>query len=58
MDWTCCIICQQSTSEQFSCSQQASKYDPFTVYENFVFNVEEFYKLNDVPVELKLFVGE
>ena len=57
MDWTNCIICQQSTSEQLSCPQLTSKYDPLTVYKNFLLNVEEFKKLDRVPVELN-FVGE
>ena len=57
MDWTSCIY-QQYTSEQFSCSAvNYSKYDPFTVYENLLLNVEEFNKLTEVPVELR-FVGE
>ena len=56
MDWTNCIICQQSTSEQPSCPQLTSN-DPLTVYENFLLNVEEFKTLDRVPVELN-FVGE
>ena len=57
MDWTNCIICQKLTSEQLSCPQLTSKYEPSTVYENFLLNVEEFKKLDRVPVELN-FVGE
>ena len=57
MDWTNCIICQQSTSEQLSCPQLTIKYDPLTLYENFLLNVEELKKLDRVPVELN-FVGE
>ena len=57
MDWTNCIICQKLTSEQLSCPQLTSKYEPSTVYENFLLNVEEFKKLDRVRVELN-FVGE
>ncbi len=57
MDWTNCIICQKLTSEQLSCPQLTSKYEPSTVYENFLLNAEEFKKLDRVPVEL-IYVGE
>jgi len=48
MDWTNCIICQKLTSKQLSCPQGTSKYEPSTVYENYV---EKITKLDRVPVE-------
>ena len=48
MDLTSCIICQQSISEQLSCPQQNSKYDLFTVYENFLLNVEELQEMKSL----------
>ena len=48
--WTSCVICQQTSSEQHP--QWTSKYDPLTMCENFISNVEECKKLDGVHVEL------
>ena len=47
IDWNICIICQETTDE-LNCPI----HDPQTVYNAFVKNVEEFKKINSLPIEM------
>ena len=52
MDWTSCIICQKTTSE-LTCPINNRRYDSMNVYEDFLENVEEFRKLDEIPIEIE-----
>ena len=55
MDWKLCVICQRNSSEELrypSRSSDPNKRPPLDVNEAFLNNVEEFRKLNSLPVEL------
>jgi len=61
MDWKLCVICQTNSSEELRCpslSLDPIKIPPVDVYESFLDNVEEFRKLNSLPVDFPLGVQE
>ena len=48
IDWILCIICQETTTEELCCPI----HDPLAVYNAFIKNVEEFKKINSLPIEI------
>ena len=48
IDWNLCIICQETTTEELRCPI----HDPLAVYNVFIKNVEEFKKINSLPIEI------
>ena len=52
MDWTACIICQEESKESLRCSKTHISCNAMTVYANFLENVEEFRKHDELPVQL------
>ena len=53
IDWNLCIICQETTTEELRCPID----DPLAVYNAFIKNVEEFKKINSLPIEIDFRVG-
>ena len=54
MNWALCVICQKKTSEELRCPL----INPLDVYNAFVKNVEEFKKLDCLPVEIDIKDGQ
>lgn len=50
VNWTLCVICQKKTSEELRCPL----INPLDVYNAFVKNMEEFKKLDCLPVDIDL----
>lgn len=50
MNWTLCVICQKKTLEELRCPIT----NPLDVYNAFVKNVEEFNKIDSLPVDIDL----
>lgn len=53
MDWTLCIVCQQQILEAVRCPLNTDgSGDKHEAYSSFLSNVNEFRKLNQLPVQL------
>ena len=53
MDWTLCVICQQTTSEHVKCPLNApGSGDKSILYESFLNRINAFRELNQLPAPL------
>jgi len=54
LDWSCCVICQQVTSEALKCplNSPGDKCDCEQIYQSFLSKVAEFELLEQLPVQL------
>ena len=55
LDWSSCIICQKDASEPLKCplnSLHATSQNRSSSYTHFLTNVEQFCKIEALPVEL------
>ena len=48
IDWKLCIVCQAKSEEDLRCPTR----NALDVYKNFLKNVEEFQKINSLPVKI------
>ena len=54
MDWKLCIICQSNTAERLQCPSNSKRKDAGAGYSSFVNNLQEFLKIDMLPVNLNV----
>ena len=55
LNWKLCVICQRKSSEELCCPTRCAldlKRPPLNIYATFLSNVQEFQKLDSLPVKV------
>ena len=54
MEWKRCIICQKDTADRLQCPSNSKRNDAGAEYASFVNNLQEFVKIDMLPVNLDI----